>query len=227
MRQPSSTPWASSQPRSASSRSATASGSMLAADTSISRRSDSTAMNCSAESDCSARSTSEDSSAVQVSWSASTARAAAAAGLLSSWARPAASVPSATSASRWRDSASMLRTVWKKPSIRWTPKGNQERTSSPSGPAGTLSIRPGPARATRGEVPGRLGPGPEATGPDARPVHRGDDGLLASRPPHADRSGLRAAPTRSRPDRPARRARHPRRSGPRRRARSARAPGRR
>ena len=39
----------------------------------------------------------------------------------------------------------MLRTVWKKPSIRWTPKGNQARARSPSAAEGTLSIRPGPA----------------------------------------------------------------------------------
>ena len=90
---------------------------MLAIDGLISRRSTSSAMNCSAENDRSARPTRDESKVVQVSSSASTARVAAAAGLLSSWARPAASVPSATRASRWRDIASIVRTVWKNPSI--------------------------------------------------------------------------------------------------------------
>ena len=36
-------------------------------------------------------------------------------------------MPSAVSDSRCRDNVSMLRTVWKKPSTRWTPNGNQAR----------------------------------------------------------------------------------------------------
>ena len=37
----------------------------------------------------------------------------------------------------------MLRTVWKKPSIRCTPNGNQARARSPSAAAGTRSMTPG------------------------------------------------------------------------------------
>ncbi len=183
MRQLSSTPWASSQTRRASSRSATAIGSTGPVGGSISLRIDSMAMNCSADSDRSASSTSDASSPLQVASIASTARTVAAAGLLSSCARPAASPPSATSASRWRDIASMFRTVWKKPSIMWMPKGNHVRTSSPSDAAGTRSIRPGTRRPTRGQVAGRVGPGPEAAGPDTGTVHRRDDRLLSSGAP--------------------------------------------
>ena len=100
------------------------------------------ATNRSADSDPSARRTSDPSSVWEVSCSSPTARTAAEAGLLSSWARPAASVPSATRASRWRESASMLRTVWKNPSIRCTANGDQARTRSPSVLAGIRSIRP-------------------------------------------------------------------------------------
>ncbi len=35
-----------------------------------------------------------------------------------------------------------MRTVWKKPSIRCTPNGNQARVSSPSASEGTRNIRP-------------------------------------------------------------------------------------
>ena len=66
-----------------------------------------------------------------VSRSASTARSDAAAGLLISWARPAASVPRATSDSRWRAAASMLRTVWKTPTIRCLPNGNHVADQAP------------------------------------------------------------------------------------------------
>ena len=99
----------------------------------------------SAVSDCSARPTSDESSVSHVSCNASTARAVADAGLLISWASPAASSPSAISDSRWRDIVSIRRTVWKKPSIRWTPNGNHARASSPSAVEGTRSMRPEPA----------------------------------------------------------------------------------
>ena len=99
-------------------------------------------MNCSRVSELSARWARDAISVSHVSCRASTARALADAGLLSSWARPAASVPSAISASRWRDSESIIRTVWKKPSIRCTPNGNQARVSSPSTVEGTRNIRP-------------------------------------------------------------------------------------
>jgi hypothetical protein len=78
----------------------------------------------------------------QVSCRASTARAVADAGLLISWARPAASVPRATSASRWVATASMFRTVWKKPATRWPASGNTERVQRPKSSAGTRNIRP-------------------------------------------------------------------------------------
>jgi hypothetical protein len=53
------------------------------------------------------------------------------------------SVPSAMSDSRWRDNASTIRTVWKKPWIMWRLKGNHARTKSPSAWAGTRRTRPG------------------------------------------------------------------------------------
>ena len=56
--------------------------------------------------------------------SASTARVAAAAGLLISCASPAASVPSVTSASRCRAVDSMVRAVRYRPSMRCPPNGN-------------------------------------------------------------------------------------------------------
>ena len=59
-----------------------------------------------------------------MSWSASTARVAADAGLLISCASPAASVPSATSASRCRAVDSMRRAVCTSPSMKCTPNGN-------------------------------------------------------------------------------------------------------
>ena len=55
---------------------------------------------------------------------ASTARVAAEAGLLSSWASPAARVPSATSASRCRAPDSIRRTVLTSPLMKCTPNGN-------------------------------------------------------------------------------------------------------
>ena len=73
---------------------------------------------------------------------ASTDRRMAAAGLLISWANPAASVPSATRDSRWRAVASMLRTVWNTPVIRCLLKGDHAPTSRASSAAGTTKHRP-------------------------------------------------------------------------------------
>jgi len=68
-------------------------------------------MNCPAVIDRSASLPSEDCRSSQLASSASAARVAADAGLLISWANPAARVPRATSASRWRAIVSMLRAV--------------------------------------------------------------------------------------------------------------------
>ena len=122
-----------------------ASGAVSAAAGSTARRKLSSATNRSDENDPSARCTS-DVNIVSVACSTmSTARAAADAGLLSSCASPAASVPSATSASRSRADASMRRTVWNSPSIMWMPNGNHSATSARSASAGTSRTRPGPA----------------------------------------------------------------------------------
>ena len=84
---------------------------------------------------------SDESSISQVLSSASTARDVAAAGLLISCARPAASVPSVMSDSRWRAVASIDRAVRYSPWMKWPPKGNQRSIRSRSAPAGTLSTR--------------------------------------------------------------------------------------
>lgn len=75
----------------------------------------------------------------------STARTVAAAGLLISWARPAASVPSVMSDSRWRTVASIVRAVPSTPSIRCPPRGNQASDSSRRAVTGTQSRRLGSA----------------------------------------------------------------------------------
>ena len=153
-------------------------------------------MNCSASRERSASRTSDESSASAVSCRASTARAVAEAGLLSSWASPAAMVPRAISDSRWRDSVSMLRTVWKKPSMRWTLKGNHERTSSPSAEDGSAQHAPGAGAAGGGEVAARRVPRLEAAGPDPRTFHRQHhDGVAPAGPAHEiDASGEQHPP---------------------------------
>jgi hypothetical protein len=142
MNQPRPIPRAASQSERASSRSATTSGAVLAAAGSISRRRASSTASWSAVTPLVASRALDDSRAAPASCSAPAARVAADAGLLISWANPAASVPSATSASRCRATDSMFRTVPTRPLMKWTPNGNQRSPSSRSTVAGTRSIRP-------------------------------------------------------------------------------------
>ena len=121
--------WRSHHDRS-SSRSARASGPWTFADGSISRRSVSSAVNCRAEISPRASRPRDDRSTWQASSSASAAREAAAAGLLISCAKPAASVPRVTRDSRCRAVASMDRAVRESPRIRCLPNGNQALTFS-------------------------------------------------------------------------------------------------
>ena len=88
------------------------------------RRSSSSATNCAAEIPSPASRCNDANTSSLDCWSAPTERTAAEAGLLISWARPAARVPSATSASRWRALTSMRRAVPIRPRSRWTAKGN-------------------------------------------------------------------------------------------------------
>ena len=74
--------------------------------------------------------------------SASTARVAAEAGLFSSCASPAASVPSATRASRSRTVASTRRTVPTYPRMKWTPNANHSSARSRSRSAVSVYMRP-------------------------------------------------------------------------------------
>jgi hypothetical protein len=97
---------------SACSRSERASGSGSAAGGSISRRSVSMAANCPAVISSWTSRPRDETSVSDAVWSASTARVAADAGLLISWARPAASVPRVTRDSRWRAVDSIERAVW-------------------------------------------------------------------------------------------------------------------
>ena len=74
----------------------------------------------------------------------------------------------------------MLRTVWKKPSIRWTPNGNQVRTLRPSAagrePAASVrASRRGRSRGSRRSPPTPRKPPAQTPGR----CHRRDDGLLA------------------------------------------------
>ncbi len=75
--------------------------------------------------------------------SESAARVAAAAGLFSSWASPAARVPRVMSELCSRAVDSIERAVWYSPPIRWAPNGNHAANSSRSDSAGRRKTRPG------------------------------------------------------------------------------------
>ena len=115
--------------------------------------------------------------------SAPTERTAAEAGLLISCASPAASVPRATRASRWRALCSMRRAVPISPRSRWTAKGNH------SSPKRASSDAREPEDAARLHDPRRphvdavLVPRPEAAGPLAGVLHRRHDRFLVADPP--------------------------------------------
>ena len=65
--------------------------------------------------------------------------------------------------------------------MMWMLNGNHVRTKSPSAAAGTCSMRPDEAGRSRGEIPDRVRPRPEAARPDARALHHRDDRLFVSR----------------------------------------------
>ena len=141
--------------------------------------------------------------------SASTARVAAAAGLLISCASPAARVPRATSASRCRVTASKLRAVRNRPSMRCAPNGNQALDQSRRAGGGHPQDPAGDRRATRGEVDAVVVPGAEPAGPPAGRVHRAEHRLLAADVAHQVDPARRGAPTRSRPAAPSRNSSSP------------------
>ena len=147
---------------------------------------------------------------------ASTARVAAAAGLLISWARPAASVPRVTSASRCRAVDSIERAVRKRPSIRCAPNGNQAWPAREAPPPAPQA--PG-RRWSRGRWRGRRRgrPRPGSRRPTTRARPSGRPRCPRGRPGGRGRSRRRRAPTRSRRARPrgtARRRARPRTSAP-------------
>ena len=114
-------------------------------------------------------------------WSASTDRVAAEAGLLISWASPAARVPSVTSDSRWRALRSMRRAV----SIGRA-SGARRTGTSPRRTRPARRRHPeDPARRhhpRRGQVDAVLVPGPEAAGPVPGVLHGRHDRVLAPDP---------------------------------------------
>ena len=73
--------------------------------------------------------------------SASVARAAAAAGLFSSWVSPAVSLPSASSRSRCPTSSAEFRWPTNMPSSRCTAIGYHSRKTAANGPAGSARNR--------------------------------------------------------------------------------------
>lgn len=111
MVQPRATPWRLSQDVSACSRSARSSGSRFAVAGLISLRSASSAANCSREMSSWVSLRTEESSVWHSFSKATIARLAADAGLLISWAMPAASVPKVASESRCRAVDSTERAV--------------------------------------------------------------------------------------------------------------------
>ena len=178
-----STSWSSNQSISSSSRSAASIGPSSVAVADASARSPSRATNWAAVIGRRARSPSDAISASLVVCRASTARVAAEAGLLISWARPAARVPSATSASRWRAVLSIRRTVLARPSMKCTPKANhsdrqglQIRGGHPEHPP---VVRPASGRVVDAVVVPRR----EATGPLARRRHHTELVLLVAHQP--------------------------------------------
>ena len=118
---------------------------------------------------CSARGrASEDSRGSVVACSASTARVAAEAGLLISCARPADSVPRATSASRWRAVDSIRRTVLTSPSMKCTPEREPLlRQAAQTARRARRSTRPGSRRA-RWRSRRRTRPTPRSRRPTGR-----------------------------------------------------------
>ena len=115
----------------------------------------------------------EESSVWHAVSRASTARAAAAAGLLISCARSAASLPSVTRDSRCRAVDSMDRAVLYSPSMRCLPSGNQSLSRSRSTPAGTRSTRPAPPRAVAGRCRARQRRGIRGPWPGTSHPHHG------------------------------------------------------
>ena len=133
-----------------------------------SRRSASSATNCSAVSELLGEAASDDSRASAGLPAARRRRGSPpTAGLLISWASPAASVPSATSASRCRAVDSMLRRSGR------TPRSGGRRTGTTRGHA-RRARRRAPGAAGRRRAPGRsrgrrlVVPRPEPAGPLAR-----------------------------------------------------------
>ena len=123
----------------------------------------------------------------QASSSASTAREAAAAGLLTSCAKPAASVPRVTRDSRCRAVASMDRAVRYSPWMRCLPNGNQALTFSAQHFRGHPEHPPAGRSPAGREIDAVLIPGAEPPGPAARHVHPSHDGVLRTDMAHAGR----------------------------------------
>ena len=161
-------PLRSSQRPTISSRSITATALMSAVETPPScRRKESSSSSCLAVTSVSARPLSDARISLHACRSASTARNEAAAGLLISWASPAASVPSATSDSRWRAAASMTRTVWNTPVIRCLPNGNHSPTRRLSSGEGRRNILQSAAARAVAVYPTALLPSAHARNPPA------------------------------------------------------------
>ncbi len=182
---------------SSSSRSASASGSRNPVGGTISRRSASSAENCSAEISPRASRRSDASSVSSSVSSESTARVAAAAGLLISCASPAESVPSVMSASRCRVLASMCRAVLKSPSTRWRSERYAVEQLAQGG-GGHAQDAPVGRRLARSPGRARAGPTRRSRRPTGRARRAGRPPFSRAGPGGPCRCARRAGPTRSR-----------------------------
>ena len=200
--QPPATSWSSSQSPSSSSRSARSRPVRPESVSLIRRRSRSTSVNCVAVMPPDASRASVSRRRSEVSRSASTARVAAAAGLLSSCARPADNVPRATSASRWRAVASIRRTVLTRPLMKCRPKGNHCSGQPPQLGGRQPQHASGRLGAGGREVGAVLVPRGEPAGPLAGRRHHPHRRVLGADATQRARRSPRAGPTRCRRARP-------------------------